>query len=88
MNRFVVWFLLVVNVAGFLAMGLDKLCAIRGWRRVPEAYLLSIAAFTGALGIWLGTIVFRHKTVKSAFRWKLVFATLVNAVWFVALRFE
>lgn len=88
MLHFVVWFLLVVNVAGFSAMGIDKLCAAQGWRRVPEAYLLSMGAFTGAPGVWLGTLVFRHKTVKSSFRRKLVAATLVNAIWFVALRFE
>jgi len=77
----ILWAVAIVNVAGFAAMGIDKFCAWRGLRRIPEAYLLSIAAFTGAPGIWLGTIAFRHKTVKSTFRRKLVAATLVNVLW-------
>ena len=77
----IVWAVAFVNVVGLLAMGIDKFCAWRGMRRIPEAYLLSIAAFTGAPGVWLGTIAFRHKTVKSSFRRKLVAATLVNVVW-------
>jgi uncharacterized membrane protein YsdA (DUF1294 family) len=72
---------LLVNLVAFLAMGHDKLQARRGGRRVPERTLLTLAAATGAPGIWLGTLAFRHKTVKGSFRAQLVVATCLNAVW-------
>ena len=65
------WYLLAVNVATFLAFGWDKLCARRGRRRVPEATLLALAALGGLGGAYVAMPLFRHKTQKSPFRWRL-----------------
>lgn len=73
--------LAVVNVVAFGAMGYDKGRAKRGWDRVPEAQLFTLAALGGAPGIWCGRSVFRHKTIKAGFRAKLVAATAVNGAW-------
>lgn len=83
MERAVFLAVLIVNAAGFVLMGLDKLLAWRGRRRVPEPYFYCIAAFTGAPGVWLGSILFRHKSAKRSFLWKLTAATAVNVVWFL-----
>ena len=72
---------LALNVLAFLVFGLDKWCAIRGRRRVPEFHLALLAFFTGFVGAWLGCEVFRHKTRKTSFRIKLFLATLGNALW-------
>ncbi len=74
-------FVAAVNVVAFFYMGFDKLRAARGWRRIPEAHFFVLAAATGAVGVWLASAAFRHKTIKSSFRRKLVFATLANGVW-------
>lgn len=81
MGPFLLWVVVAVNALGFLTMGFDKLAAIRGWRRVPEARLLLCAALTGAPGIWFGAGTFRHKTIKTSFRRKLVGVTCLNLVW-------
>lgn len=81
MWTWIVGFVAAVNVAAFLYMGLDKLRAARGWRRTPELHFYVLAAATGAIGVWLATLAFRHKTIKTSFRRKLVLATLVNVVW-------
>ncbi len=75
----VAWILLAaVNVVSFLAFGWDKWRAVRGGWRVPEKTLIGLAAALGAPGAWAGLKVFRHKSSKRSFQWKLVGATLVN----------
>ena len=69
------------NTAAFLLWGLDKWRARRNRRRVPEATLLGWAFATGIVGAWVGVSVFRHKTRKASFRWKLFAVTVVNPLW-------
>lgn len=57
----------VINLAGFLLMGLDKLRARRNAFRIPEATLFLFAIFGGSIGCILGMNLFRHKTQKPAF---------------------
>jgi uncharacterized membrane protein YsdA (DUF1294 family) len=75
---------LPMNVAAFLAFGLDKRWASRGRRRIPETTLLGLAWATGLAGGWLGMIVFRHKTRKLGFQLKMVLVTVLNLLWVVA----
>ena len=65
--------LLIINVAAFLAYGLDKLLAKLKARhekvpRLPERNLLLLAIVGGGIGAWLGMEVFRHKTQHRSFR--------------------
>ena len=79
------------NVITFLLMGVDKLIAkMDGWR-VSEATLLGTAFCMGAVGSFLGSRVFHHKTLKKKFRIGLPLALLVNAavvvvIWYFAHR--
>ena len=56
-----IW-VLVMSAVSFAAMGLDKLYARRGERRIPERRLFLFAALGGAVGGLLGMYLFRHKT--------------------------
>ena len=56
-----IW-VLVMSAVSFAAMGLDKLYAKRGERRIPERRLFLFAALGGAVGGLLGMYLFRHKT--------------------------
>ena len=58
----------VMSQLCFLVYGLDKLAARQGWRRVRERTLHLLALCGGWPGAWLAQRVFRHKTVKPAFR--------------------
>ena len=67
-----VW-LVGINVAAFLAFGLDKWKAKRkvkneAVRRVPERTLLLLALLGGSAGALLGMRVWRHKTLHRSFR--------------------
>ena len=61
-------YLIVVNVIAFVMYGADKQKAIRKQWRIPEAYLLAVAAIGGSVGAILGMQFFHHKTRKWKFR--------------------
>lgn len=75
------WLLLAVNALTFLTYGYDKWCARRGRRRVSERNLLTLAFLCGWVGAWMAMSVFRHKTQKSSFRWRLGLVTVLNPCW-------
>ena len=60
-------YFLIINVIGFLAMGIDKLKAKKDWWRIPEGTLLMITILGGGIGSILGIYTFRHKTKKLKF---------------------
>jgi len=72
---------LLVNVAGFFVYGYDKWRARRQGRRVPERTLLWFLFATGWVGCWAAMSLFRHKTVKAAFRRWAILWTIVNPFW-------
>jgi uncharacterized membrane protein YsdA (DUF1294 family) len=84
-----VWaYLLVINAAGFLLMGFDKLSAKIDSGRIPEMWFFLISLAGAFLGIVLGMFAFHHKTRKTSFQIKVVIAAglLALAVALLALR--
>ncbi len=61
-------YLLIINLLLFFTMGIDKLKAKSGGRRVPEARLFFLALIGGSLGGIAGMQLFRHKTRHNSFR--------------------
>ena len=66
--------LVLINLAAFLAFGLDKWKAKRkekkpSVRRVPERTLFLLALLGGSAGALLGMRAFHHKTLHRAFRY-------------------
>lgn len=55
-------YLFIINLIGFVIMGVDKKKAIRGAYRIPEATLFIIALLGGSIGSVLGMYTFHHKT--------------------------
>ena len=77
-------YLLLVNLAGFLLMGLDKRRARRGAWRISEKALFLPAVLGGSLGSIVGMRTFRHKTKHWYFVWgvpAILLAQLALAVW-------
>lgn len=65
--KYILIYLAILNVIGFLMMGIDKLKAKRHEFRIPEAALFMVAAFGGSIGSILGMYTFRHKTKHKSF---------------------
>ena len=70
-------YMLVMSIAGFISMGVDKRRAAKGKWRVSEAALFVIALIGGALGSVIGMRVFRHKTKHWYF---VVFMPLIMII--------
>lgn len=62
-------YVIMVNIAGFSMMGIDKARARRGAWRIPEARLFLIALLGGSIGSIAGMYTFRHKTRHWYFVW-------------------
>ncbi len=75
---FIFIFLIIMNVIGFLTMGLDKAKAKAGAWRIPEKTLLGIAVMGGGLGVMLGMETFRHKTKHWEFKYGIPVILMVE----------
>lgn len=67
-------YLAAINLTTFLLYGVDKLCAVRYWQRMPELLLHLLAFAGGSPGALLGQQVYNHKISKLKF---LVFYWLI-----------
>lgn len=76
-------YLVVINIIGFFSMGIDKAKAkAKAWR-ISEKTLLSIAVLGGAVGVWLGMEVFRHKTKHMHFKYGVPLIFIIEVLaWF------
>lgn len=60
-------YLVLINSALFVLMGVDKSKAKKHQWRIPEKTLLLLGVIGGGFGGLLGQKVFRHKTRKPVF---------------------
>lgn len=66
-------YVIVMNLLGFLVMGIDKYKAKKQAWRVPESTLFILAIIGGSLGSIVGMYAFRHKTRHWYFVYGLPF---------------
>ena len=78
-------YLFLLNLAGLLAMGVDKYRAKRHAWRIPEANLFLISLLGGSIGTWAGMYLFRHKTKHWSFVIGMPLICIVHAVTAVSL---
>lgn len=67
MITFLLLYLFLINAVSFLLMLADKRMAQKKLWRIPEATLLTAAAFGGSIGALVGMYTFRHKTKHLKF---------------------
>lgn len=73
--KIVILYFIIINYIAFSLYHLDKERALKGRHRISEKNLLTVAAFGGTLGAWIGMRKYRHKTRKTSF--KLWFYTIL-----------
>ena len=73
-------YLLIVNLAAFLLMGVDKARAKKDRWRVPEKTLFLPVVLGGSIGGILGMRVFRHKTQHWYFRFGMPLILILQLV--------
>lgn len=67
MIKFFLFYLLIINLTGFLIMFIDKSRAIHKEWRIPEKTLIGISIIGGSVGMLLGMSTFKHKTKHKKF---------------------
>lgn len=55
-------YFIIINLIGFIIMGIDKRRARKHAFRIPEATLFTIALIGGSIGSIIGMYYFHHKT--------------------------
>ena len=72
-------FYIATSFVAFLVMLMDKRKATKiGAERISEAMLFFLAAAFGALGVYLGMLILRHKTRKWYFMFGIPLLILQN----------
>lgn len=80
--KFLILYLVILNVAGLLFMLSDKIKAQQGAWRIPEATLMTVAALGGSFGSFLGMQLFRHKTRHAKFVIGIPVLMVIHVVFF------
>ena len=78
----VFWYFVSINVIAVIVYGVDKLCAMRQWWRVPEFTLLGLAFMGGSIGALVAIQLFRHKTQHIKFRYGIPLIILLQLAGF------
>lgn len=65
--RYLLYYLIIINIAAWIMYGLDKWKAKSGAWRIPERTLLLTALAGGSVGALAGMLLFHHKTRKPKF---------------------
>ena len=78
--QILILYLILLNLLGFILMGVDKRRAIRHAWRIPEAHLFGCAILGGSLGSILGMYTFRHKTKHWYFVWGMPAILLIQII--------
>lgn len=81
--QFFIIYLVIINFLGFIIMGIDKLKAKRGSRRIPENTLFMFTILGGGVGTILGMYIFRHKTKKKKFTVGMPIILIIEVLLFI-----
>ena len=80
-------YLLIINILGFLIMGIDKHKAKMGNRRIPENSLFMFTILGGGVGTIIGMYVFHHKTKKLKFTIGMPLILILEILIFIYLKY-
>lgn len=69
---------LMINLAAYMSMKIDKKRAIKGAYRISEKTLFTLALLGGSLGSILGMKHFRHKTKHWYFKYGMPLIFLIQ----------
>lgn len=69
-----------MSAVTFVLYGIDKLCAVKDWRRISEKTLHLYALIGGWPGANMAQDVFRHKVSKSRFRRVYYLTIIINLI--------
>ena len=78
-------YLILINLASFAMMGIDKRKAEKKLWRIPESSLFIIAIIGGSIGSIIGMRVFNHKTRHWYFVYGMPLILLLQILLIIAI---
>lgn len=89
MSNNVYLYILIINLIGFLAMGIDKFKAKKNFWRTKEKTLFGIAAIGGSVGVMIGMHTFRHKTKHNSFVFGIpaILAVQIGVIFYLIFKY-
>lgn len=78
-------YLILINLASFAMMGIDKRKAEKKLWRIPESSLFIIAIIGGSIGSIIGMRVFHHKTRHWYFVYGMPLILLLQILLIIAI---
>lgn len=78
MNKYILIYLLIINLIGFFVMLSDKSKAKSKKYRTRESTIFIIAIIGGSLGVYLGMHIFRHKTKHNKFIYGIAIILIIH----------
>lgn len=60
--KYIIYYLIIINVITLIIFGIDKLKAIKEKSRVRNTTLFGLAILGGSIGALIGMYIFHHKT--------------------------
>ena len=78
--KYLIIYLIIINIITFIIFGLDKYYAIKGRFRISEATLFCLCIIGGSFLGYIGMKVFRHKTKKTYFRIGVPLIMIIEAI--------
>lgn len=85
MESIFLWYLVLINLLGYLLMYIDKRRAIKKLWRISEHNLLLVAVLGGSIGSLFGMYSFRHKTKHLKFKLGIPCIIVVQCILFMAI---
>lgn len=83
MTKFILFYLLTINLIGFIIMFIDKSRSIHKEWRVPEKNLIGLSMIGGSIGMLLGMHLFRHKTKHKKFTIGIPFILILQCLFII-----
>lgn len=80
MNRYVILYLVAINIITFIIYGIDKYKSQHQRWRIKEFTLMLLAAIGGSIGALLAMTTFRHKTKHAKFYIGVPFILIIQIV--------
>ena len=68
---------IMINFISFMMMAIDKQKAKKRRMRISEFSFLVVSILGGFVGVFMGSFLFRHKTIKRSFQIKILFGTII-----------
>lgn len=78
MIKYLMYYIILLNIMGFVIMYIDKEKAKKNKWRIRERTLLLVAILGGSIGSYIGMKKFKHKTKHAKFKYGIPIIILIQ----------